>query len=73
MAAETSWPDAVVAIAGIVLVGAVIVVIVWQALATWRARIAVARETAYRRLAEQTADDLKALRERLDARSEGRR
>lgn len=65
MAAGTSWPDAVVAIAGIALVGSVVVVIVWQAMGTWRARIAVSREAAYRRLAEETAQELRALNERL--------
>ena len=66
MAAETSWPQAAVAIAGVALVGAVSVVVIWQALATWRARIAVTREQAYRELAEQTARDLRAIRARLD-------
>src|SRR5919106_2309909 len=70
MAAGTSWPDAAIAIAGIALVTSVAVVVIWQALATWRARIAVTREEAYRKLAEQTAADLHALRERLDEREE---
>lgn len=65
MAAETSWPDAALGIAGIALVGSVIVVVVWQALATWRARIAVTREEAYRKLAEQTAHELHELNRRL--------
>lgn len=64
--ANTSWPDAAIAISGVVLVGAVVVVVVWQALATWRARIAVSREAAYRKLAEETARDLHELRRRLD-------
>jgi hypothetical protein len=64
-AASTSWPDAAVAIAGIALVASVTVVVVWQALATWRTRIAVAREAAYRALAEQTARDLADIKERL--------
>jgi hypothetical protein len=70
IAAETSWPEAAVAIAGVALVGAVIVVVVWQALATWRARIAVTREEAYRTLAEQTANDLRELRERVHGRED---
>jgi hypothetical protein len=61
IAAQESWPEAAVAIAGIALVGGVIVVVVWQALATWRTRIAVAREEAYRGLAEQLADELHQL------------
>jgi hypothetical protein len=66
--AETSWPDAAIAIAGVALVAAVAVVVIWQALSIWRTRIAVAREDAYRRLAEQTAADLAALRERVGER-----
>jgi hypothetical protein len=66
-AASTSWPDAAVAIAGIALVASVGVVVVWQTLATWRTRIEVAREHAYRALAEQTARDLAEIRKRLGA------
>jgi hypothetical protein len=64
-AADTSWPDAAVAIAGVALVASVAVVVVWQALATWRTRIEVAREQQYRALAEQTARDVAEIRERL--------
>jgi hypothetical protein len=66
-AATTSWPEAAIAIAGVALVGSVAVVVVWQALATWRARIAVTRERQYRELAEQTAHDLTEIRKRLGA------
>jgi hypothetical protein len=73
-AASTSWPEAAIAIAGVALVGSVAVVVIWQALLTWRTRIAVTREQQYRALAEQTASDLAAIRERLsdgrDAREE---
>lgn len=65
LAASTSWPDAAIAIAGVALVGSVAVVVVWQALATWRTRIAVTREERYRALAEQTARDLEQIKERL--------
>jgi hypothetical protein len=61
----TEWPEAAIAIAGIALVASVSVVVVWQALATWRARIAVTREEAYRKLAEQIARDLHEINERL--------
>jgi uncharacterized membrane protein len=64
-AADTSWPDAAVAIAGVALVASVLVVVIWQALATWRTRIEVAREHHYRDLAEQTARDLAVIKERL--------
>jgi Tfp pilus assembly protein PilN len=65
IAAATSWPEAAIAIAGIALVASVAVVVVWQALATWRTRIAVTREQAYRALAEQTARDLAEIRKCL--------
>ena len=64
-AASTSWPEAAVAIAGVALVGSVAVVVVWQALATWRTRIAVTREEKYRALAAQTARDLQEIKQRL--------
>lgn len=64
-ATTTSWPEAAIAIAGIALVASVAVVVVWQALATWRARMAVTREEAYRKLAEQTARELHEIQERV--------
>jgi hypothetical protein len=64
-AASTSWPDAAIAIAGVALVGSVAVVVIWQALLTWRTRIAVTREQQYRALAEQTASDMAEIRERM--------
>ena len=66
-ATTTDWPEAAVAIAGIALIASVSVVVVWQALATWRARIAVTREQAYRKLAEQTAQDVHEIKQRLAA------
>jgi type II secretory pathway pseudopilin PulG len=50
----TEWPEAAIAIAGIVLVIAVVVVMVWQGAATLRARANVQREEAYRKLAEDS-------------------
>ena len=64
-ASSTSWPDAAIAIAGIALVGSITIIVVWQALATWRTRIAVSREEAYRKLAEQTAQDVHEIKQRL--------
>jgi len=57
-AAETTenWPEAAIAIAGIALVGSVIIVAVWQLLATWRTRMLGSRETDYRKLAEQSLE-----------------
>jgi len=71
MAVEsTSWPEAAIAIAGIALVASVAVVVVWQALATWRTRIAVTREEGYRRLAQQIAQELQEINERLHSREQ---
>jgi hypothetical protein len=64
--AASTWPEAAIAISGVALVGAVAVVVIWQALATWRTRITVTREQAYQRLAEQTAADLRAIARRLE-------
>jgi hypothetical protein len=64
-AAGTSWPDAAIAIAGVALVGSVAVVVVWQALATWRTRISATRDQPYRELSAQTVDELHDINERL--------
>jgi Na+/phosphate symporter len=63
--AENTWPDAAIAIAGIAFVFGLVMLAFWQIAATWRARMTVAREEAYRRLAEEatqaqrrTADSL---------------
>jgi hypothetical protein len=53
---QDNWPEAAIAIAGIALVGSVIVVAVWQLLATWRTRMVGSRETEYRKLAEQSLE-----------------
>jgi hypothetical protein len=65
IAAATSWPDAAIAIAGVALVGTIAVVVIWQALATWRTRMTVTREEAYRKLTEQIARDLQEINERV--------
>lgn len=54
MIAETSWPDAAVAIAGIALVIAVAVTIIVSVSSTVRARMSVQREQAYRQLADDS-------------------
>jgi hypothetical protein len=53
MGDATSWSEAAIAIAGILFVTTVATVVVWQIFGTWRARMSVAREEAYRRLAEE--------------------
>jgi hypothetical protein len=56
MMAATSWPDAAVAIAGIVLVLAISVAVIAAVASTLQARMSVQREVAYRKLAEDSAE-----------------
>jgi hypothetical protein len=55
MIAATDWPDAAVAMAGVMLVLAVSVALIVAVASTFRARMSVQRETAYRKLAEDSA------------------
>lgn len=55
MMAATSWPEAAVAIAGVVLVLAVSVAVIAAVASTLQARMSVQREVAYRKLAEDSA------------------
>ena len=71
MTAATSWPDAAVAIAGVVLVLAVSVAVIAAVASTLQSRMSVQREVAYRKLAEdsaaalnRTASELAELRSR---------
>jgi hypothetical protein len=52
----TQWPEAAIVIAGILLVVAIAVPLIWQVAATVRARATVQREEAYRKLAEESVD-----------------
>ena len=63
---STEWPEAAIAIAGIVLVIAITVVVIWQAAATLRARAAVQREEAYRRLAEESVAAQRSVADQLE-------
>jgi transposase len=47
-----SWSEAAVSIAGITFVTVIVSIVIWQLFGTWRARMAVSREAAYRALAE---------------------
>lgn len=65
MIAGTSWPDAAVAMTGVLLVLSIAVALIVAVASTLRARMSVQRETAYRKLAEdstaaqhRTADQL---------------
>ncbi|WUH99844.1 hypothetical protein OHR68_41215 [Spirillospora sp. NBC_00431] len=55
-----------------IVVGAVAIVLIWQVFATWRAKVQLAREDAYRKLAErsittemETREDLLRISENL--------
>jgi len=54
MIAATAWPDAAVAIAGILLALSIIVAVILSIASTLRARMSVQREEAYRKLAEDS-------------------
>lgn len=56
MPGQTGWPEALIAIVSIAFLFGGIVVVIWQLFATWRARMLVAREEAYRKLAEQATE-----------------
>ena len=69
MIAATSWPEAAVAIAGVILVLGVSIAVIAAVASTLQARMSVQREIAYRKLAEEsaiaqsrTADELGELR-----------
>ena len=62
----TSWPDAAIAIAGILLVIAVAVVAIIQIFATARARASAQREAAYRKLAEEATDAQRRMADGLE-------
>jgi hypothetical protein len=48
-----TWQEALMGAMAMLLFGTILVVVIVQAAATWRARMSVAREQAYRRLAEE--------------------
>ncbi|GIF75113.1 hypothetical protein [Asanoa siamensis] len=48
-----TWQEAVMGATGVLFAGAIVVVVIVQAAATWRARMSVTREEAYRTLVEQ--------------------
>jgi hypothetical protein len=76
----TDWPEAMIAVGGIAMVTIIAAIAIWQVLASWRARMSVAREEAYRKLAEESnanqervlaqqqtiATDLSGLREKVE-------
>lgn len=61
------WPLAIFLIGFFICIAAVVGIIAWQLFATWRARMSVAREEAYRALAEESARAQQRLADRLDS------
>jgi len=49
----TSWSEAVIGATAVAGFFGLLIVAVWQLAASWRARISVAREEAYRKMAEE--------------------
>ena len=47
------WAEAVFVLGSFLAIMAAVIVIAWQAFVTWRSRMSIAREEAYRKLAEQ--------------------
>jgi type VI protein secretion system component VasK len=47
------WAEAVFVLGAFLGIMAAVIVIAWQAFVTWRSRMSIAREEAYRHLAEQ--------------------
>lgn len=70
MSSEMTGPEAWVAVmatlAVFVTVTVIVTVVVWQIFATARSRMSVAREEAYRKLAEQSAEAIDRVTAQLD-------
>lgn len=76
---SVAWPEAMIAVGGIAMITVIVAIAIWQVLGTWRARMSVTREEAYRKLAEENlsaqtrltvqqqrmADDLSTIGERV--------
>jgi hypothetical protein len=53
-AGATEWPEAMIAVGGIAMVTIIVAIAIWQVLLSWRTRMSIAREEAYRKLAEES-------------------
>jgi len=51
---DISWPEAIIAVAGVAMITVIVTIAIQQVLASWRARMSIAREEAYRKLAEES-------------------
>ena len=61
-----TWQEALMGASALLFTGAIVIVVIVQVAATWRARMSVAREEAYRRLAEEAAAAQRNTVDRLD-------
>lgn len=50
-----TWTQAVFVLGALTILVTAGIIVVWQAFVTWRSRMSIAREEAYRNLAEQVA------------------
>jgi hypothetical protein len=55
-AQDIGWPEASIAIEGIAFITIVASVLIWQIFATGRTGLSAKRETAYQKLAEESAE-----------------
>jgi len=63
---EFNWPLATFLVGLFISMAAVLIVVIWQGMATWRARMSVAREAAYRQLADDSVKAQERTADRLD-------
>lgn len=64
--AATDWPDAAIAIGGILFITVVAAVAIWQVFATGRTGISSKAESRYRTLAERAVDAEEQIAAKLD-------
>lgn len=64
---NVDWPQAMIAVGGIAMITIVVVVVIWQFFLSWRAKMSIAREEAYRQLAEAGDESQRAIREQQDS------
>jgi hypothetical protein len=60
------WPLAIFLIGFFTCIAAVVVVVIWQSMVTYRARMSIARESAYRQLADDSVRAQERTADRLD-------
>ncbi|MGH3921374.1 MAG: hypothetical protein ACRDTT_00575 [Pseudonocardiaceae bacterium] len=61
-----TYQEAIMGAAALVFTGLVVVVVIIQVAASWRARMSVAREEAYRRLAEEATQTQEKTTQQLE-------